>query len=139
MDSIKISKRIPSVEEYIELRNSVGWKILERDKIKKGLDNSVYCVCIEVKDTIIGFGRIVGDYGTTFYIQDVIVKPAYQKQKIGTLIMMNLMKYIDNIYVDGVIIGLIAIKELDGFYKKFNFTCNENNMFYRYSLNSKFN
>lgn len=132
MKNITVTERKPSVEEYVQLRNSVGWKILQYDKIKKGLDNSIYCVCIEDQNNIIGFGRIIGDGGTVFYIQDILVKPSYQKQKIGTLIMKKLMEYIDNNCTDDAIIGLIAISELDNFYKKFGFTYNQNNRFYRY-------
>ncbi|WIV13301.1 GNAT family N-acetyltransferase [Proteiniborus sp. MB09-C3] len=133
MKNIKIIERKPSVEEYIKLRNSVGWKILQHDKIEKGLDNSIYCICVEDQDNIIGLGRIIGDGGTVFYIQDIIVVPSYQKQKIGTLIMTKLMEYIDNNCINEAIIGLIAISELDKFYKKFGFTNNQNNRFYRYN------
>lgn len=132
MSNITVTERKPTVEEYIQLRNSVGWKILQQDNIKKGLDNSIYCVCAEEQGNIIGFGRIVGDYGTVFYIQDIIVKPPYQKQKIGTLIMKKLMEYIDNNCIDDAIIDLIAISELDKFYKKFGFAYNQDNRFYRY-------
>lgn len=133
MKNIKIIERKPSVEEYIKLRNSVGWKILQHDKIEKGLDNSIYCICVEDQNNIIGLGRIIGDGGTVFYIQDIIVVPSYQKQRIGTLIMTKLMEYIDNNCIDEAIIGLIAISELDKFYKKFGFTNNQNNRFYRYN------
>ncbi len=133
MKGITVTERKPSVEEYIYLRNSVNWKILQYDKIEKGLDNSIYCVCIEDEDSIIGFGRIVGDGGTVFYVQDIIVVPSYQKKKIGTLIMREIMKYIDNNCVDGAIVGLIAINDLDKFYKKFGFIYNQNNSFYRYN------
>jgi len=130
--NITVTERKPTVEEYIQLRNSVGWKILRYDKIKKGLDNSIYYVCVENQGNIIGFGRIVGDCGTVFYIQDIIVKPSYQKKKIGTLIMKKLMEYIDNNCIDDAIIGLIAISELDKFYKEFGFTHNQDNRFYRF-------
>ncbi|WP_055666000.1 GNAT family N-acetyltransferase [Desnuesiella massiliensis] len=133
MKDIIITERKPLVEEYIQLRNSIGWKILQYDKIKKGLDNSIYCVCVEEQGKLIGFGRIVGDGGTVFYIQDIMVKPSYQKQNIGTLIMEKLMYYIDDNCIDDAIIGLIAISKLDKFYKKFGFTYNQDNHFYRYS------
>ncbi len=132
MKNIVVTERKPSVEEYIQLRNSVGWKILQYDKIEKGLDNSIYCVCVEDQGNIIGLGRIVGDGGTVFYIQDIMVLPSYQKQKIGTLIMRKLMDYIDDNCIDDAIVGLIAISELDKFYKEFGFTHNQNNRFYRY-------
>lgn len=134
MKNIIVIEKKPSIEEYIYLRNSVGWKVLQHDKIEKGLNNSIYCVCVEDQDTIIGFGRIIGDGGTVFYIQDIIVIPSYQEQKIGTLIMKKLMNYIDKNCVDGAIVGLIAKDELDNFYKKFGFTYNQHNRFYRFNV-----
>ena len=133
MKDIIITERKPLVEEYIQLRNSIGWKIFQYDKIKKGLDNSIYCVCVEEQGKLIGFGRIIGDGGTVFYIQDIMVEPSYQKQNIGTLIMEKLMCYIDDNCIDDAIIGLIAISNLDKFYKKFGFTYNQDNRFYRYN------
>lgn len=132
MGEIVITEKVPTVKEYIQLRNSIGWNILQHDKIKKGLDNSIYCVCAEENGIIIGFGRIIGDGATVFYIQDIMVNPSYQKHKIGTLIMEKIMDYINNNCIEGAIIGLIAISELDKFYKKFEFTYNQNNRFYRY-------
>lgn len=122
------------MKKYIKLRNSIGWKVLQHGKIEEGLNNSTYCVCVEDQGDIIGFGRIVGDGATVFYIQDIIVLPSYQKQKIGTLIMKKIMDYIDSNCIEGAIIGLIAIGELDGFYKGFGFSYNQNNRFYRYNM-----
>lgn len=61
-----------------------------------------------------------------------MVNPTYQKQKIATLIMEKIMDYINNNCTEGAIVGIIAISELDNFYKKFGFTYNQNNNFYRY-------
>lgn len=132
MENVAIIEKMPTVKEYIQLRNSIGWNILQFDKIKKGLDNSIFCVCAEEKGSIVGFGRIIGDGATVFYIQDIMVNPTYQKQKIATLIMEKIMDYINNNCTEGAIVGLIAISELDNFYKKFGFTYNQNNNFYRY-------
>lgn len=132
MEKIVIKEKVPTVKDYIQLRDSIGWNILQYDKIEKGLDNSIYCVCAEVNGIVIGFGRIIGDGATVFYIQDIMVNPSYQRNKIGTLIMEKIMDYINNNYTEGAIIGLIAISELDKFYKKFGFVYNQNNRFYRY-------
>ena len=129
--NVAIIEKIPTVKEYIQLRNSIGWNILQFDKIKKWLDNSIFCVCAEEKGSIVGFGRSIGDGATVFYIQDIMVNPAYQKQKIATLIMEKIMDYINNNCTEDAIVGLIAISELDNFYKKFGFIYNQNNNFYR--------
>ena len=115
------------------MRTSIGWRILPSDKIKLGLEYSTYCVCAEDNGKLVGFGRIVGDGATVFYIQDVMVLSSYQKHKIGTQIMEHIMEYIQDNCTQGSIVGLIAISELDGFYQKFGFAYNERNRFDRYN------
>ncbi|WP_454052765.1 GNAT family N-acetyltransferase [Clostridium sp. Marseille-Q7071] len=134
MDDLVINEECPTVEEYIELRKAVKWRVIDIENIRKGLKNSIYCVCIRDKNRMIGFGRIVGDGGTVFYIQDIIVEPQYQNKKIGTKIMEKIMGYIKNNCSKDAIIGLIAVSELDDFYTDFGFVHNENNYFYRLNM-----
>lgn len=134
MEDLVIIEKRPTVEEYIELRKAVKWRVIDIESIKKGLKNSIYSVCIKDKNCMIGFGRIVGDGGTVFYIQDIIVDPQYQNKKIGTRIMEKIMNYIENNCSKDAIIGLIAVSELDDFYKNFGFVHNENNYFYRLNM-----
>lgn len=47
--------------------------------------------------------------------------------------MKKIMDYINKNCVDGAIVGLIANNGLDNFYKKFDFTYNQNNWFYRFN------
>ncbi|HCQ90608.1 MAG TPA: N-acetyltransferase [Clostridium sp.] len=134
MEDLVINEECPTVEEYIELRKAVKWRVIDIENIRKGLKNSIYCVCIRDKNRMIGFGRIVGDGGTVFYIQDIIVDPQYQNKKIGTKIMEKIMSYIKNNCSKDAIIGLIAVSELDDFYTDFRFVHNENNYFYRLNV-----
>ena len=131
--NITLKERTPSREEYIRLRKSVGWKILDDKSIEVGLKNSLYCICLEYNHSIIGFGRIIGDSGTVFYIQDIMVDPKFQGMKLGSKIMNALINHIKTNYSKEAIIGLIAFKDLDKFYKSFGFHCSENNGFYRLS------
>ena len=55
-----IRHRLPSVEEFQKLRQSTGWPELDDETVKKGLANSVFCVCAFHQNDIIGMGRIVG-------------------------------------------------------------------------------
>lgn len=132
MNKITIVSERPRVEEYSNLRKSIGWKVVDDNILEKGIENSIYCVCVRNGEDLIGFGRIVGDGATVFYVQDIMVKPLYQKQKIGTLIMENIVDYIKANVDERVIVALIAKCELNGFYKKFNFKCNEEDLFFRY-------
>ncbi|WP_459478273.1 GNAT family N-acetyltransferase [Clostridium saccharoperbutylacetonicum] len=132
MREFNIVEKQPKIDEYIRLRKEVGWETVDRESAKKGINNSCYCICIEYEENLVGFGRVVGDGETVFYVHDIMVSPKYQKQKLGVRIMEKVMAYIYENYSDKAFIGLIAKDDLDKFYSKFGFSYNENNRFYRY-------
>ena len=117
----QIIERKPTVKELFELRRSVEWSIGEIEPFEKGLQNSLYGVCAVLNGEIIGTARVIGDGSTCFYIQDVIVKPEYQKNGIGLEMMKKVMEYIKENACSGAIIGLMAAKNKEQFYEKFGF------------------
>ena len=51
-----------SVSEYLNLRESVGWKKLTERQAELALENCIYCLSAYNDDgKLIGMGRIVGD------------------------------------------------------------------------------
>nr|WP_154982839.1 GNAT family N-acetyltransferase [Paenibacillus xylanexedens] len=119
---VQILKKQISVEDYMNLREIVGWGNPDNiEAIERGLKNTLYSICIEVEEQTIGYGRIVGDGGFTFYIQDIIVLPSYQRLGLGNKIMAELMEYITSTYPPGSSVGLMSAKGKEGFYKKFGF------------------
>ncbi len=121
MTGINIVRRSASAEEFIEMRQSVGWGYPEKEVISTGLKHSLFSVCAEKDTKIFGYGRIVGDGAFTLYIQDIIVKSEYQRLGIGMKIMNEIMKYIIEEYPQGTMVCLMAAKGKENFYKKFGF------------------
>ncbi|MFX1326011.1 MAG: GNAT family N-acetyltransferase [Promethearchaeota archaeon] len=122
MKNVIIVERIPSVEEYLTLRKAINWKIIDEKTCEKGLQGSLYSVCAELDNEIIGMARVIGDSGLYFYIQDVIVLPQYQKKGIGKLLMVKIMKYLEENLSPLTVVGLMASKGKESFYEKFGFT-----------------
>jgi GNAT superfamily N-acetyltransferase len=118
----QIIEKLPSSEEYLYLRQLVGWNLLERDVVEKALPASLYCVCAVVDRTVIGMARIIGDGGLAYYIQDVIVIPEYQRKGIGTQLMNKIMEYIRTNAYNNSVIGLMAAKGKEPFYTRYGFT-----------------
>ena len=108
-------------EEYNQLRRSVGWRTLPFEVIRRGIEASLYSICVEANQTIVGHGRIIGDGAIYFYIQDLIVHPFYQHQRLGSKIMEALMAYLKTNAPDGAFIGLMAAPRLDRFYQRYGF------------------
>jgi len=122
MESFKVLEQIPSVEEYNKLKLLVGWDTLSDDNITaRGLNNSLYAVCILQKGQLIGTGRVVGDDGIYFHIQDVIVHPDHQRHGLGKQIMHKLMAYVRARASKHSMIGLMCATGKEGFYHDFGF------------------
>ena len=119
--TIEIVERAPTPDEYRRLRASVGWNELDADAIRAGLSGSLYSVVLERDGEVIGCGRVVGDGGVYFYVQDVIVVPDLQGQGWGERIMDAVMHYLDASVRPGSFIGLMAAKDVEAFYLRFGF------------------
>lgn len=120
-------KAIPTPDEFNELYDSVGWGRNNKTIVEKALKNTVYSICVYDDDNLVGFGRLIGDMAMFLYIQDIMVSPKYQGQKIGTHIMEHLISKINEFKKDNPDIRtyLGASKGKDSFYKKFGFVTRE--------------
>ena len=116
-------ERNPTLEEYQRLCRAVGWEEGDIDpkRIEIGLRNSLFSVCAILENKIIGCGRIIGDGGIYFYIQDIIVLPEFQRKGIGGRIMDAIMEYLRAQAPDGAFIGLMAAKGVSKFYERYGF------------------
>jgi len=117
----QIVEKFPTVEDYLLLRELAGWRIQDRAAIIKSLPNSLHCVCAVCDGETVGMARIIGDNGIAFYIQDVLVKPAYQRQGIGKALMVKIMDYISQHAGENAVIGLMASKGKEPFYLPYGF------------------
>ena len=122
-----IEERNPSYDEYKALREAVGWRLTEETSTRKALDNALYSVVALDSNKVVGIGRVIGDDGLYYYIQDLIVNPKYQGKGIGKALMAKLMDFIQSHAHAGSIIGLMATPGLENFYKEFGFTSRPEN------------
>ncbi len=122
MNNCTITEKLPSLAQYNQLRQAVGWGIYEEPVIEQSLPNSLYCLCAYCNEQVIGMARVIGDGGMVYYIQDVIVLPEYQRQGIGTQLMDRIMGYIEAHASHNSIVGLMAAVGKESFYEKYGFT-----------------
>lgn len=118
---MKYEERNIKLEEYQHLRQKIGWWETDNTATQKALDNSLYSIAAVSDGEIIGSGRVVGDNGLYYYIQDLIVHPNYQSKGIGREIMSKLLNYINANAKKGAFIGLMAAKGLKEYYMEFGF------------------
>ena len=117
-----------SAEEFCFLQQSVGFGRPDLKQIETALKNSIYIVSVETDGLTVGMGRLIGDGARIFYLQDIFIHPDYQRQGIGTAIVKKLLAYIENIELEGcnIMVGLMAAKGKEDFYKKFDFRIRTN-------------
>lgn len=128
--NVQIIQRQITADELIDLRQAVGWGYPdEREAITLGLRNSLFSVCAVNGEEVIGCGRVIGDGGIAVYIQDIIIKPEYQRCGYGMGIMNAIMTYIETNYVKGTMVCLMAAKGKENFYRKFGFIERPNETF----------
>ena len=120
-EMVALVERAPTPDEYRRLRASVGWNEVDPDGVVAGLSRSLYSVVLERDGDAVGCGRVVGDGGIYFYLQDVIVLPELQGQGWGARIMEAVMRYVEAAARPGSFIGLMAAKDAEGFYLRYGF------------------
>ena len=107
---------------FNSLRKDVGWEEHEINDITLALKNTLYSITAKNENNdVIGMARIIGDEGLYYYIQDVIVIPAYQNKGIGKMLMNRIMEYIESHKKKALFVGLMAAKGKEEFYKKIGF------------------
>lgn len=128
--TLKVTQRSPTIAEYNELRQLAGWPTLEEGIVRIGLSNSIFSVVIQNEsDIIVGMGRIVGDNAIYLHIQDVIVRPGFQRKGVGKIIMNELLNHLDKVGGKNTNIGLMCSKGREDFYKQFGFIERPNDKF----------
>ena len=109
-------------EEYIDILNSVGWKIPSERLIELSLKNGQSIKYI-LNNKTIGMARLVTDGGYAGLLMDVVVKPEYQGNGYGKILIENLLYHIKEQLLDGeeMMIQLLSAPGKQIFYSKFGF------------------
>lgn len=100
MNNIKIVDSL-SAEDLYSLRESLGWKLLSIKQLERALKKTMCMVSIIKDDKCIACGRVVGDYSTKGVLSDILVRPDYQKNGYGKLVVTHLLKRIENVLSPG--------------------------------------
>jgi GNAT superfamily N-acetyltransferase len=120
-EDFQVVERVPTVEEYLALREAVGWGRLDEQVTAIGLASALFTVCVLHEGNVIGCGRVIGDGGLYFYLQDIIVFPAFQGKGLGKRLMKAILAYLEECVLPGAFVGLMAAKGVSDFYTQFGF------------------
>ena len=112
-----------TVDEYNDLKRSVGWNIKNIHIAENAIKDSVIIKKAIYDNKAVGMGRVIGD-GLYYLVVDVVVDPRYQKRGIGTRIIDAIIEEIENRTEKGQSssINLMSMAGKEEFYEKCGFT-----------------
>ena len=88
------SNNSPSRSELLTLYDSVHWSAYTDDpeRLVRSVLNSAHIVCARQSGTLIGFARVVSDFGTLAFLQDVLVDPRMQRRGVGAELVARVLE-----------------------------------------------
>ena len=120
--AIRYEEDSPTPDEYNRLRRDAGWPEMDASVAASSLPHSCFAICAYEGSDLVGMGRVVGDFGLCFYIQDVVVLKTHQGRGIGDAIMRRLMEFISRHAVEHTYVGLMSAVGKEPFYHRYDFT-----------------
>ncbi len=95
MDNELIFKYEKEIEKnkLVELFNSVGWKTAEYpNRLYNAIKNSEYVMSVWNNEDLVGLISAIDDGAINVFITYLLVKPEYQKQGLGKIMMNDFCK-----------------------------------------------
>jgi len=78
--------------ENLYLKNEWFLYTKDIDKLNRSIQGSLYVKTAWDNNQLVGLIRVVGDGESIVYIQDILVRPEYQRQGIGTVLMNDVLE-----------------------------------------------
>ncbi len=80
--------------------------------------SSCYGVYLVDEEKLVGFGRVISDYATTYYLCDVIIDTEYQHRGLGTA----LVSYIESRPEYDGLRGILVTRDAHALYERFGYS-----------------
>ena len=122
MTNLKIVYQETPPAAYHELFETTGWNQAYQAspaELERAISTSWYVLSAYDQDKLVGFGRVISDGALYALICDLIVRPSYQGQGIGSAVLNRL---IDRCRAQNIrVVWLFAAKGKSHFYQQFGF------------------
>lgn len=87
-------------DEILKIYESVGWVNYTENPVmlRNAYENSLTTLGAYDKKNLVGIIRVVGDGHSIIYIQDIIVRPDYQRCGIGSKLLQEILSMYSHVY-----------------------------------------
>lgn len=116
-----LSEGVPTVEEYLHVREVAGMTAKSVAGAEAGLPNSWFSVVVRFDHRVVGMGRVVSDGGTVYLVSDIVVEPAHQGRGLGKAIVGRLVEECWARGQEGAYVSLFADGEAHRLYAQYGF------------------
>ena len=85
--------------EILDLYASVGWTAYTDDPaaLRNGVTNSLLTLAAYEESALVGLVRAVGDGHTIVFVQDILVRPQFQRRGIGSALLRAVLNRYSNV------------------------------------------
>ena len=108
-------------QEILDLYKSVEWDlyIVDPTMLKNAYNNSLKTYGAYVDDKLVGIIRVVGDGYSVVFIQDLLIRPEFQRRGIGRALMQRIIDEYKGVYQMHLLTD--NTEKTIGFYKSMGF------------------
>jgi ribosomal protein S18 acetylase RimI-like enzyme len=117
-----MSNDLPDRDAFFALFETTGWNEeygLDADHLNTALQHSWTSASAYDGDDLVGFGRVISDGILHALIVDLIVRPEYQRQGLGSTLLRELVARCREAGLKDI--QLFCARGQAGFYEKFGF------------------
>lgn len=101
-------------QQVLHLFQKVNWKHRVAEEIEKAFKLSTHTLFVYQNQSIIAFGRVIGDGRYYAMLADIVVDPNYQGKGLGSYLVTALNNQLTNYHF----VNLSAAPGADDFYKR---------------------
>lgn len=86
-------------EQLCDLYASVGWAVYtaKSNELERAVANSTYVVAAMSQGRLVGMARCLSDDVSVFYLQDILVRPDWQRQGVGSQLLNNCLRRFNHV------------------------------------------
>ena len=97
---LEYKQEIPVMTDLLALYSSVGWTNYTNNPtmLEEAVKASLWQLAVYDKEELVAYIRLVGDRHSVLLVQDLLVRPDYQRQGIGKKLLEEALATFPNVY-----------------------------------------